>query len=76
MVRGGGVEHCKIIEDVGCGHCRHCVDVIYPSGVELQTKIREDFTITERTLLGARDFSWLKTPSSSFTFETTTVSRH
>ena len=32
--------------------------------VELQTKVREYFTITERA------FSWLKAPTSAFTFKT------
>ena len=32
-------------------------------GVELETKIREDFTIVEKA------FSWLKTPTSTFTLK-------
>ena len=33
--------------------------------VELQTNLREDFTITERA--PTRAFSWLKSPTSAFT---------
>ena len=36
--------------------------------VELQTKVREDFTITEKA--PTRAFSWLKAPTSAFTFKT------
>ena len=36
--------------------------------VELQTEVREDFTITE--MAPARAFSWLKPPTSAFTFKT------
>ena len=34
--------------------------------LELQTKVREDFTITEKAAI--RAFFWLKVPSSTFTF--------
>ena len=37
-------------------------------GVEVQTKVREDFTITEKAHTWA--FSWLKAPTSTFTFKT------
>ena len=40
--------------------------------VELQTKVREDFTITEKA--PTRAFSWFKAPTSAFTFKT--VLRH
>ena len=36
--------------------------------IELQTNVREIFTITEKA--PTRDFSWLKAPTGSFTFET------
>ena len=36
--------------------------------VELQTKVREDFTIAENAL--TRAFSWLKVPTSNVTFKT------
>ena len=36
--------------------------------VELQTKVREDFTITEKA--PTRAFPWLKAPTSIFTFKT------
>ena len=36
--------------------------------VELQTNVREDFTITEKA--PTRAFSWLKAPTSAFTFKT------
>ena len=36
--------------------------------VELQTMVREDFTITENALTKA--FSWLKVPTSAATFKT------
>ena len=36
--------------------------------VELQTKVREDFTIAENAL--TRAFSWLKAPTSAVTFKT------
>ena len=36
--------------------------------LELQIKVREDFIITEKALLMA--FSWLKVPTSPFTFKT------
>ena len=35
---------------------------------ELQTKLREDFTIMEKA--PTRAFSWLKVPTSAFTFKT------
>ena len=34
---------------------------------ELQTKVREDFTITEK--VPTRTFSWLKVTTSKFTFK-------
>ena len=43
-----------------------------PWPAELQTKVREDFTIREN--VPTRAFSWLKEPTSSFTFKT--LSRH
>ena len=36
--------------------------------VELQTKVREDFTIMEKA--PTRAFSWLKAPTSAFTLKT------
>ena len=36
--------------------------------LELQTKVPEDFTITEK--VPTRAFSWLKVPTSAFTFKT------
>ena len=36
--------------------------------LELQTEVREDFTITE--MAPTRAFSWLKPPPSAFTFKT------
>ena len=36
--------------------------------VELQMKVREDVTITEKA--PTRAFSWLKAPTSAFTFKT------
>ena len=36
--------------------------------VELQTKVREGFTITEKA--STRAFSWLKAPTCAFTFRT------
>ena len=36
--------------------------------LELQTEVREDFTITE--MAPARAFSWLKPPTSAFTYKT------
>ena len=36
--------------------------------IELQTKIRKDFTITERAITWA--FSWLKAATTAFTFKT------
>ena len=36
--------------------------------LELQTKVREDFTMTEKA--PTRAFSWLKSPTSTFTFKT------
>ena len=36
--------------------------------VELQTNVRRDFTITE--MAPTRAFSWLKAPTSAFTFKT------
>ena len=36
--------------------------------VELQTKVREDFTIAENAL--TRAFSWLKAPTYAVTFKT------
>ena len=38
-----------------------------PSPVELQIKVHEDFTITEKA--PTRAFSWLKAPTSAFTFK-------
>ena len=35
---------------------------------ELQTEVHEDFTITEKA--PTRAFSWLKAPTSAFTFKT------
>ena len=40
----------------------------YCSALELQTKVREDVTITEKA--STRAFSGLKAPTSSFTFKT------
>ena len=37
--------------------------------LELQTKVREHFTITEKPLLGTRGSSWLKAPTNIFTFK-------
>ena len=37
-------------------------------GFELQMKVREDFTITEKA--STRAFSWLKAPTSAFLFKT------
>ena len=37
-------------------------------GAELQTKVPEYFTITEKA--PARDYTWLKVPTRAFTFET------
>ena len=39
-------------------------------GVELKTKIREDFTITEKVPTTTRAFSWLKAATTTFTFKT------
>ena len=36
--------------------------------LELRAKVREDFTITEKAC--TRTFSWLKVPTSAFTFKT------
>ena len=41
---------------------------VYPIQVELQTNLREDFTITEK--VPTRAFSWLKAPTSAFTLKT------
>ena len=38
------------------------------SWLELQTKVREDFTITEKA--STRAFSWLEAPTNAFTFNT------
>ena len=38
--------------------------------IELQTKVSEDFTITEEASLHNGALSWLKTPTSAFTFKT------
>ena len=43
---------------------RSCEDVVY-CRVELQTKVCEDFTFTEKA--PTRAFSWLKVPTSAFT---------
>ena len=40
------------------------------SSIEFQTKVRENFTITEKTPTRAFSFSWLKLPASAFTFKT------
>ena len=41
------------------------------NGLELQTKVREDFTITEKAPSStSRAFSWLKVPASVFIFKT------
>ena len=44
---------------------RQCRDELL---LELQTEVREDFTITEKA--PNRAFSWLKAPTSAFTFKT------
>ena len=36
--------------------------------IKFQTKVREDFTITENAF--PRAFFWLKAPTSAFTFKT------
>ena len=41
---------------------------VYPIQVELQTNLREDFTITDKA--PTRAFSCLKAPTSAFTFKT------
>ena len=40
----------------------------FVTGIELQTKVQEDFTITEKA--PTRAFSWLKVPTIAFTFKT------
>ena len=45
-----------------CGGWRHSL----ATAVELHTKVSEDFTITEKA--PSRAFSWLKAPTSAFTF--------
>ena len=45
------------------------VPSLVTEGVELATNLREDFTITEKHLLG-RAFSLLKAPTIAFTFKT------
>ena len=40
----------------------------FVTGIKLQTKVQEDFTITEKAHI--RAFSWLKAPTSTFTFKT------
>ena len=62
--------------------CRGCGDITEinfyrentntASPLELQTKVREDFTITKKAT--PRAFSWLKVPTNAFTFKT--LSRH
>ena len=54
---------------------RHVIPTLEPGDqgdrgiiVELQTNLREDFTIMEKA--PARVFSWLKAPTSTFTFKT------
>ena len=42
-------------------------------GGELQMKVRDDFTITEKA--PTRAFFWLKAPTSTFTFKTTGVNQ-
>ena len=45
-----------------------------PGPAELQTKVREDFTITEKASTKAS--SWLKAPINAFNFKTLLVLRH
>ena len=48
----------------------HLLRFTEPPALELQTKVRENFTITEKTPTRAFSFSWLKLPASAFTFKT------
>ena len=38
--------------------------------IELQTKVSEDFTITEKASIHTGALSWFKAPTSAFTFKT------
>ena len=48
--------------------CRCRLLAVAPLLLELQTKIRKDFRIIEKA--HTRAFSWLKAPTSAFTFKT------
>ena len=53
---------------LGVFHITSFVMLQVGSIVELQTEVREDFTITKEASFGA--FSWLKAPTSAFIFKT------
>ena len=55
---------CLRLADLDTGRALHQVGVL----LELETKVREDFTITEKA--PTRAFSWLKVSISAFTFKT------
>ena len=68
-----------LVTNVGCGVCRPpymAAAIIDQRGVslgarwrvELQTRVREDFTIMEKAPI--RAFSWLKAATTVFTFKT------
>ena len=46
----------------------HISILLLTSEIELQTKVPEDFTITEKA--STRAFSWLKVPTIAYTFKT------
>ena len=47
---------------------RHQGPINYAFTLELETNLRENFTITEKA--SPRAFSWLKVPTSAFTLKT------
>ena len=51
------------------------LDVLAPEvlGVEFQTKVREDFTITEK--VPSRAFSWLKAPTHTKLFKCSKIGK-
>ena len=49
-------------------HRGHVLPATGGATLELQTKIREDFTITEK--VPTRAYFWLKAPASAFTLKT------
>ena len=55
-------------QDTGQHTCKHRACFSGSSKLELETKVRKDFTIMEK--VPTRAFSWLKAPTSAITFNT------